>query len=194
MRVVITASLVIVALAATACREGATSPHAPSVTAIFLADRSTGDTPNYNLEVLLQPCSEHVPPVAHCVTGDEGFGHVKFRQAGNDDVKRIDLGVWVRDLAPNSDYFLQRAVDTNLNGECTGTSGWLTLGLGTALPPQSIHTDDKGTGTADLFRIVGNPAGTTFDIYFRVVQATADLKPDENNIVLVSGCYQYSVR
>src|SRR5205814_10283767 len=84
--------------------------------------------------------------------------------------------------------------DTNLNGECTGTSGWLTLGLGTALPPQSIHTDDKGTGTADLFRIVGNPAGTTFDIYFRVVQATADLKPDENNIVLVSDCYQYSVK
>ena len=190
-----TAALAVsLAVAATGCQESSTAPHVVSANKSIAADRSTGDTPNYNLEVLLQPCSEHVPLVAHCVTGDEGFGHVKFRQAGNDDVRRIDLGVRVRDLAPNSDYFLQRAVDRNLNGECTGTSGWLTLGLGTALPPQSIHTDDKGTGTADLFRIVGNPAGTTFDIYFRVVQATADLKPDENNIVLVSDCYQYSVK
>src|SRR5438477_7373129 len=187
-----TAALVVsLAVASTGCQESSTAPHLVSGNTSIDADRSTGDTPNYNLEVILRPCSADV---AGCLVGGDGFGHVKFRQAGNDDVQRIDLGVWVRDLAPNSDYFLQRAVDTNLNGECTGTSGWLTLGLGTALPPQSIHTDDKGTGTADLFRIVGNPAGTTFDIYFRVVQATADLKPDENNIVLVSDCYQYSVK
>ena len=158
-----------------------------------MADRSTGDTPNYNLEVLLQPCSEHVPAVTGCVGGDGGFGHVKFRQAVNDNLQRIDLGVWVRDLAPNSEYFLQRAVDTNLNGDCTSTS-WLTLGMGTALPPQSIHTDDKGTGTADLFRVVPSPAGSTFDIYFRIVQAAADHTPDTHSIVLVSDCYQYSVR
>jgi hypothetical protein len=118
---------------------------------------------------------------------------VKFRQAGNDDVQRIDLGVWVRDLAPNTEYFLQRAVDTNLNGLCTGTS-WLTLGLGTALPPQSITTDDRGAGSEDLFRIVPNAAGSTFDIHFRIVQAAADHTPDPTKVVLISDCYQYSVK
>lgn len=190
MRVVSMASLVIAALAATACQEGPTSPRAPSVRESVSADRSTGDTPNYNLEVLLRPCTADV---TGCVVGGDGFGHVKFRQAGNDDAERIDLGVWVRDLAPNTEYFLQRATDTNLNGTCTGAN-WLTLGKGPALPPQSITTDDKGTGTEDLFRILTNPVGMTFDIHFRVVQATADHKPDANKIVLISDCYQFSVR
>jgi hypothetical protein len=161
------------------------------VTASAVTDRSTGDTPNYNLEVLLQPCSEHVPSLTGCVAGDEGFGHVKFRQAGNDDVHRIDLGVWVRDLAPNSNYYLQRFVDTNLNGECTGTAP-VTLGFGNPpAPPQPIHTDEKGTGTADLFRFVGSG---TFDIYFRVVQETADHTPDASKIALASQCYQFTVK
>jgi hypothetical protein len=118
---------------------------------------------------------------------------VKFRQAGNDALQRIDLGVWLSGLAPNTEYFLQRAVDTNLDGNCTSTS-WLTLGEGTAVPPQSITTDDKGTGTEDLFRVVPNAAGSTFDIWFRIVQATADHQPNPNQIALVSGCYQYSVK
>jgi hypothetical protein len=118
---------------------------------------------------------------------------VKFRQSGKDNVQRIDLGVRVRHLAPNTEYFLQRAVDTNLDGICTSTS-WLTLGLGTALPPQSITTNRRGTGRADLFRIVPNPAGSTFDIYFRIVQAGADQLPDPNKVVLISNCYQYTVR
>ncbi len=182
--------VVSLAIVATACQEPSTAPHVVSANTSIAADRSTGDTPNYNLEVLLRPCSDDV---AGCVTGGDGFGHVKFRQAGNDDVQRIDLGVWVRDLAPNTEYFLQRAVDTNLNGSCTGTS-WLTLGLGTALPPQSITTDDRGTGSEDLFRIVPNTAGSTFDIHFRIVQAAPDHTPDPTKVVLISDCYQYSVR
>jgi hypothetical protein len=189
----VAASLAIVALAAAACRESPTSPQATSTTASLATDRSTGDTPNYNLEVLLQPCSEHVPAVPGCVAGDAGFGHVKFRQAGNDNLEKFDLGVWVRDLAPNAEYFLQRATDLSLDGSCTGTN-WLTLGLGPAQPPQSITTDDKGTGTADLFRVVTNPVGTTFDIYFRVVRATANHTPDTNQIALESDCYQFSVK
>ena len=189
MRVIGTASLVIAALAATACQESVTSPRLTSANVRLLADRSTGDTPNYNLEVLLRPCTQEV---VGCIAGGDGFGHVKFRQDGNDNAQRIDLGVWVRDLAPNTEYFLQRAVDTNLNGSCTGTS-WLTLGMGTAVPPQSITTDDKGTGREDLFRVVPNPAGTTFDIYFRIVGAT-NHQPDANKIVLISDCFQYSVR
>src|SRR5436190_945402 len=57
-------------------------------------------TPPFNLEVILRD-----------VTGGQGFGHVKFRQP-NDGDKIVFLGTWVRDLAPNHSYMLQRAVDT----------------------------------------------------------------------------------
>ena len=174
MRVTITAAALAAAIAA-ACNEAPTSLTAPSVSITTSADRSTGDTPNYNLEVLLRPAG----------SGD-GFGHVKFRQAGNDDAEMIDLDVWVRDLAPDTEYLLQRATDANLNGSCTGTN-WLTLGRGTV--PQSITTDDKGTGTADLFRILTSAPGSTFDIFFRVVR-----KSNPTVAVLQSECYQFSVK
>src|SRR5262245_22165535 len=51
------------------------------------------ETPRFNLEIVLR--------------GD-GFGLVRFRQP-NDDVRVVDLDVWVRDLAPNTSYLLQRA-------------------------------------------------------------------------------------
>jgi hypothetical protein len=174
MRVSITA-LAVAAFVVTACQDGPTSPHALSVNISPAEDRSTGDTPNYNLEVLLRP-----------VGSGDGFGHVKFRQAGNDDAQIIDLGVWVRDLAPNTEYLLQRATDTNLDGSCTGTN-WLTLGKGPV--PQSITTDEKGTGREELFRILTNPPGTTFDIFFRVVRKDNPTVP-----VLQSECYQFSVK
>lgn len=175
MRVSITGSVLIAALAATACQEAPTSPRALSVTTSLAADRSTGDTPNYNLEILLRPAGSW-----------DGFGHVKFRQAGNDEIQRIDLGVWVRDLAPNTEYLLQRATDMNLNGSCTGVN-WLILGKGPT--PQSITTDENGTGREDLFRILTSPAGSTFDIYFRIVRKAAPTVP-----VLMSECYQFSVK
>ena len=132
-------------------------------------------TPNFNLQVILRP-----------VTGgpDNGFGLVKFRQPKDADTI-VYLDVWVRDLAPNHSYSLQRAVDTNVNGQCTGTM-WLTLGHG--LAPQPITTDGTGTGRANLFR--GLPAsllGTTFDIQFRVIDAVTGA------VVLESACYQYTV-
>ena len=127
------------------------------------------ETPNFNLEVILR---------------GEGFGHVKFRQP-NDGANVVQLGVWVRDLAPNTSYLLQRAVDTTVDDNCT-SSAWLTLGKGAA--PQSIDTDDRGTGTADLFRNLGTTAaGTTFDIHFRVIDAVTSA------VVLESSCYQFTV-
>lgn len=175
MRVSITAFALGTALVAVACQEGPTSPHGLGVNVSTAADRSTGSTPNYNLEVLLRPAG----------SGD-GFGHVKFRQAGNDNAQIVDLGVWVRDLAPNTEYLLQRATDGNLNGSCTGVN-WLTLGRGAV--PQSVMTDEKGTGREDLFRILTNSAGSTFDIYFRIVRKDAPTVP-----VLVSECYQFTVK
>ena len=132
-------------------------------------------TPNFNLEAQLRP-----------VAGgpDNGFGLVKFRQPKDADTI-VYLDVWVRDLAPNHSYYLERATDTVVDGNCTGTN-WLKLGQGTVA--QAFTTDEQGTARADLFR--GLPAsllGTEFDIQFRVIDAVTSA------VVLQSGCYQFTV-
>jgi hypothetical protein len=146
--------------------------------AVFAFRASAGppwgpETPPFNLEVILRD-----------VTGGPGFGHVKFRQP-NDADKIVYLDTWVRDLAPNHSYLLQRAVDTTPDDNCT-SAAWLTLGKG--LVPQAITTDDRGTGREDLFRNLAAVAtGTPFDIHFQVVDAMT-LAP-----VLQSVCYQFTV-
>ena len=73
------------------------------------------NNPTFNLEVILR--------------GEEGrLGHIKFRQDA-DPSKIIVLDTWVRDLEPNHQYLLQRAVDAAnvVDGDCTSTS-WLTPG------------------------------------------------------------------
>ena len=134
----------------------------------------TANNPTFNLEVILR--------------GEGGrFGHIKFRQ-DVDPSKIIVLDTWVRDLEPNHQYLLQRAVDAAnvVDGNCTSTS-WLTLGKG--LIAQSILTDDNGRGSEELWRDISMAAsGTAFDIHFRVVDATTMA------VVLTSNCYQYEVR
>jgi hypothetical protein len=131
------------------------------------------ETPPFTIEVILRDA-----------TGGSGFGHVKFRQP-NDDEKVVHLDTWVRGLAPNRSYLLQRAVDTTIDDNCTSTA-WLTLGKGAVA--QSIDTDDRGTGTADLFRSLAAAAtGATFDIHFRVIDAIT------SEVVLESSCYQFTV-
>jgi hypothetical protein len=131
------------------------------------------ETPPFNVQVVLRD-----------VTGGQGFGQVKFRQP-NDADKIIYLDTWVRDLEPNHSYLLQRAVDTILDGNCTGTA-WLTLGKG--LVPQAITTDDQGTGREELFRdLAALPTGSQFDIHFRVIDAVT-FAP-----VLQSDCYRFTV-
>jgi hypothetical protein len=114
----------------------------------------------------------------------QGFGLVKFRQP-KDAEAIIFLDTWVRDLAPNTEYLLQRAADATVDNNCIGTN-WLTLGKGPQ--PQSIVTDDQGVGRAELFRDVSAiPPGSEFDIYFRVIDAQTQA------VVLQSDCYQYRV-
>jgi hypothetical protein len=129
-------------------------------------------SPNFNLEVILR--------------GEgKAFGHVEFRQ-DNDADKIVRLNTWVRDLAPNHEYKLQRAVDAILDGNCTGTD-WLTLGKG--LQPQSIFTDENGTGREELFRnLSAFQSGTTFDIHFQIIDAQNSV------VVLTSDCYQFTIR
>jgi len=130
------------------------------------------ETPPFNNEIMLRD-----------VTGNGGFGHVKFRQP-NDADRIVYLDTWVRDLQPNSGYQLQRATDANVNDDCTGTN-WLTLGMGAV--PQSITTDSRGTGQAALFRnLAAFAVGSTFDIHFRVIDAGGA-------VVLESSCYQFVV-
>ncbi len=126
------------------------------------------ETPNFNLEVILR---------------GEGFGHVKFRQPNDGDFI-IYLDVWLRDLAPNTSYLLQRAVDTNVDDICTSTA-WLTLGKG--LQPQSITTDQTGKGRERLFRSVAAFPGSEFDIHFRVIEEGTSA------VVLTSKCYQFTI-
>jgi hypothetical protein len=147
-----------------------TSPETAKATTA--KEEKTAASPNFNLEVILRGEGKR-------------FGLVKFRQ-DNDADKIITLDVWVRDLEPNHQYLLQRAVDTNLDGNCTSTS-WLTLGKG--LQPQAITTDDNGTGREELWRDLSALAsGATFDIHFRVIDATMLA------VVLTSDCYEYTIR
>ena len=142
----------------------------PTKSALTVTPPWGPETPNFNLEVILR--------------GDpDGFGLVKFRQP-NDADRIVNLDVWVRDLLPNSHYQLQRATDTNVNDDCTGTN-WLTLGKGSV--PEDIVTDARGTGRAELFRNLGTTAvGSQFDIHFRVIDAA-------DTPVLNSDCYQFTV-
>jgi hypothetical protein len=156
-----------------ACSTDESAPTAPTSSAEpapSLAGASWGpETPNFNLEIVLR--------------GD-GFGLIKFRQP-NDDAAIIYLDTWLRALAPNTEYLLQRAVDVTVDDNCTSTA-WLTLGKG--LQPQSIVTNQEGTGREQLFRNVGAfPAGTGFDIHFRVVNAQTQA------VVLESACYQFRI-
>ena len=155
------------------CQKSVTEPNATSESNFAsAANASTPVQPNFNLEVILR-------------NEDGGFGLVKFRQ-DNDADKIIVLDTWLRNLKPNHEYKLQRAVDTNLDDNCAGTA-WLTLGKG--LTAQSIFTDDKGTGKENLSRdLAAFSSGATFDIHFQVIDA------ENSAVVLTSNCYQFTVR
>ena len=160
------------ALAASACADGPSAPTAAPLRSSLTSFQAWGpETPNFNLEVVLR--------------GDGGgFGLVKFRQP-NDEEFVVHLDTWVRDLTPNASFLLQRAVDPVVDDDCTG-SDWLTLGQG--LTAHAITTDDKGAGTADLWRAVpGSLVGMEFDIHFRVIAAATGA------VVLQSECYQYTI-
>jgi len=131
------------------------------------------ETPPFNNEVILRDPADQAG----------AQGHVKFRQP-NDAAQTIYLDVWVRDLAPNTHYRLQRAADATVDDACTSTS-WLTLGKGATA--QDIVTDERGTGREELFRTLTNPPGTQFDIHFRVIDAITSA------VVLTSACYQFVV-
>ena len=140
------------------------------------AAQADDDEPDFNFNAVLRPAEGG--PV-------EGFGLVKFRQP-KDPAKIVYLDVRLRGLAPHHSYYLQRATDGLLDGDCTGRN-WLTLGHG----PEAvaITTDRKGKGRALLFRdLSAIPTGAEFDIHFRVLDAVSEA------VALESDCHQYTVR
>jgi hypothetical protein len=146
-----------------------------AVAASLAVGASAKAAPGSNLEAILRPAAGG--------PGD-GFGLVKFRQPKDADTIVV-LDVWVRDLAPNHSYLLQRATDPSVDDDCIGAN-WLTLGQGPV--PQPITTDGRGTGRADLFRsLAAIPLGTQFDIHFRMIDAVTSA------VVLESGCYRFTV-
>jgi hypothetical protein len=117
------------ALATTACGSDTTAPHSPASEHPSLVAAPWGpESPPFNLEAVLR-----------APAGQDGFGLVRFRQP-NDASQIVLLDVWVRDLAPNTNYLLQRATDAVVDDDCTGVN-WLTLGQGTAA--QAITTDSR---------------------------------------------------
>jgi hypothetical protein len=154
-----------------ACSPDSQDPTAPDTSPPTAANRDRRDESRFNLNVLLGGA-------------DHAFGLLLFRQRA-DDPFIVHLNTFVFGLAPNTSYLLQRAVDEP-DGSCT-SEGWLTLGKG--LTPQQIETNNRGFGHEELFRnLSAFPAGSTFDIHFRITEAATG-RP-----VLASGCYQFSVR
>ncbi len=152
-------------------KDSINSPGQIGVDAV-LSNTQLNATSNYNLEVVLRGTRNQ-------------NGHIHFRQDENTP-HIISLETKVHNLNPNHEYKLQRAVDVNIDGNCTGTN-WLTLGKG--LVPQSIYTDNKGDGSENLWRNISMiPSGSLFDIHFRVIDAVT------LEAVLTSNCYQYTVR
>jgi hypothetical protein len=123
-----------------------------------------------------------LPPPADGPAG--AFGKLDFRQP-EDEAKIVNLDIRVRHLLPDRSYYLERAVDTTIDGVCTGTA-WLRLGKGA--DPEAILTTAAGAGQAELFRdLSAVPTGMEFDIRFRVIDGAT------SGVVLQSGCYQFTV-
>ena len=202
------AGVTVVAFTLAACERGTpTSPpmsldpalqtRATAPTSVFngqpyVADREMGKgdevtDPQYNLNIRLRSPGE----TQNTEADDEddfrdASGRVKFRQPGTNGIHTVYLSVRVAGLAPNTSYLLQRAVDSNLDGICTGTA-WLTLGKGAQ--PQAITTARTGNGREELLRVFPPASvGKTFDIHFRII------RQDNAAVVLSSGCYRFTVR
>lgn len=173
-RILITAFVITAVTVFTlSCQKSVNQPCPQDIASIENANANR-EAPPFNLEVILR--------------GEgKSFGLIKFRQ-DVDPAKIIVLDTWVRDLEPNHQYLLQRAVDpiNVVDGNCSSDS-WLTLGHG--LTPQSILTNEKGTGSEELWRNISMiPSGSAFDIHFRILDAVT------MNVMLTSDCYKYVVR
>src|SRR4051812_16676916 len=101
-RLFLRSAFLLTTLAGCATQGATPRPATPAARPVLRSSLSSSPaTPPFNDEIVLR--------------GD-GFGLVKFRQPKDAD-KIVYLDTWVRDLAPNTAYLLQRAVDVNVNDD-----------------------------------------------------------------------------
>jgi hypothetical protein len=117
-----------------------------------------------------------------------GWGRVQFRQP-EDGVAKVFFITWVRELEPRTQYLLQQAVDSVIDGSCTGgsvPSDWVTIGANGK--PQTIYTDPRGSAHLPLNQLMPRHlVGTTLESQLRIINAST------GEVVLQSGCFQFEV-
>jgi hypothetical protein len=102
----------------------------------------------------------------------QGTGHVLVSPTAEDKPQfAVEIETNVRDMLPNSTFTVQRRVDLNPDGVCTGTT-WLTNG--------PITTSEGGAGAQHFFVERGAPfvSGVSFDVQFRVTGNGTELRSD----------------
>ena len=112
-----------------------------------------------------------------------------------------DISVLITDARPNATYIVQRAPEI---GRALGSDGVCQRALGLSpwsaadpaapafvtFPGTSVATAANGTGTANFeFRAPTIPAGTVFDVMFRLVDSETTPSTE-----LRSGCFTVTVR
>lgn len=190
MRHTATLALIAATIVGNGCSEVSTAPVDPAQAGPAISRSSTVLTPSYDLNVKLRSWHDLSDEQGQS-EGDheDGSGFIAFRQPGV-PAHVVFLDTRVRDLTPNTTYWLQRATDGTVDGQCIGTN-WLTLGV---LSRQlAITTDGDGNGRAVFTRDLSGAIGKSFDIHFRVIRANPP-DPLHPEIVLASRCYQFVVR
>jgi hypothetical protein len=109
----------------------------------------------------------------------QGTGHVLVSPTAKDKPNfDVQVEVNLRGMLPNSTFTVERRVDLNPDGVCTGTA-WLTNG--------PIDTSEAGAGAQHFEVERGAPfvSGVRFDVQFHVIG---------NGTVLLSDCFTVSVK
>jgi hypothetical protein len=102
----------------------------------------------------------------------QGTGQVLVSPTAEDKPDfAVQVEVNVRGMLPSGTFLVQRRVDRNPDGVCTGAT-WLTNG--------PITTSQGGAGAAHFFVERGAPfvSGTRFDVLFHVVGNGIELQSD----------------
>jgi hypothetical protein len=147
------------------------------------------------------PAGTHQSAIA-AVSGPGAGGVSVTPKAIPEATFAADISVFIAGARPNANYIVQRAPET---GRALGSDGVCQRALGLSpwsaadpaapafvtFPPGSgVATAANGTGTANFeFRAPAIPAGTVFDVMFRLVDS--ETAPTTE---LRSGCFTVTVK
>jgi hypothetical protein len=174
------------------------------LTAVLLAACLVGCNPRLTAPSGLVPPGTHQSPLV--AVGGSGRGGVSVTPKSiPEGSMAVDISVLASDARPNTSYFVQRAPDVGRDlqsdGICQrslGVTPWsvndppaarfLTFPLGSGVA--TLTTDRSGIGNVNFeFRSPTTPAGTTFDVMFRLVDSEAAPSSE-----LRSGCLSVLVK